>query len=194
MRIKSAYLFSVGFIVSAIVIALLFLLLQRIDLSGGEWAVYGPGEATPHALNVDKGFTNIDLLIKLGSYTLGYWLFFSIVYFVIARLDRIRLDDKHVRLHFSLSVLGFLLIVLLNKHILFAPTNGSSFYLSNAYIGGNVSEIQIAEWNKIIIIRDSLINPSSVLGLLSLFIGVIVFAINFVKNLKRSSWDGKPVH
>lgn len=181
MHIKPSRLFVIGFLAVFFTTALLYLYLPKVDFLSDARVVYPPKESLPQVFESQASLTNIDLLARFGTYMLVYWLFFAIAYPIAAK--RRSLNDRSIRFHLVLSSLGFLFIILLNRHITLTFLIQPS-YLSNVYTGGNLSVDQMMELEKEFIARDALVNFSSILGLLCLIIGAILFARNVSRSPK----------
>jgi hypothetical protein len=159
---------------------LAYWLAPEVDFLGGGRSVYGPGESEPHAITIKSHFTNKELLLKFSAYTLGYWLFFAVVYLLVTR--GLTLSDRAIALHLGLTFGGFLLVALLNPYTTFARTQHA--YLSDVYIAPKLSPEKMVEWDKSVIDLEIRYSPSVIVGKLLLGIGAIVFVINLYKSYR----------
>lgn len=181
MKIKPYQFFLLGLISTFIVLSLLYWLLPSYEYYGGGWSVYKPRQSDPEPLNIKSSATNIYLLRRLGFYALVYWIDLVVIYFIVERIKRFRIDERLAKIHFYLSMTGIALAVFLNRFIILPePQSG---YLKDIYINGSFTEEQNQQLFRLMLYYDSIRTPTFVIGVILLVIGLAIFIANLRKGL-----------
>ena len=175
---KPYRLFIIGLIITTITTFLLYKFLPKYNLLDGQSLIYLPGQSSPQTTTNNQIYTNIDILFKLGTYNFIYWTVLVASYLAAIKIN---FSKNFVNAHFILSIIGFLLIICLNKSITL-----TDFYSvkSDIYVSADVSEADKITLDKKMIFNNSLTNSTSLLGIFALGIGMLTLLINFNKGLK----------
>jgi hypothetical protein len=180
---KPYRLFIIGLILTTTATLLLYKFIPTYNLLGGQWSVYLPGEATPHAAK-KMSYTNTDILIRLAICNLVYWSVFILTYAGLRHLTRIRFQSRYLKIHFTLSLLAFVFVICLNNKVTFASTYFNSGP-SDIYISGELSKFDMSQINSESQFRTSLTSTTSLIGIGCLVLGIGLFLVNINKGLKR---------
>ncbi|MEO7990513.1 MAG: hypothetical protein ABI663_13290 [Chryseolinea sp.] len=185
MKIKPHQFFLVGLISTFIVLSILYWLLPSYEDYGGTWSVYKSGQSTPEQLSIKSNATNIYLLKRFGFYALVYWIDLAVIYFIVERIKRFRINERLVKIHFYLSLAGIALAVFLNRFIILPESQ--SGYLSDSYGSGSFTEEQNQQLLQLMLYYDSIRTPTFVIGVFLLIVGLLVFITNLRQGLTSNS-------
>jgi hypothetical protein len=181
-KLSPPYVFIIGSIVLLITTSLYYFFVPRFEYFGEGYTIYRPNNALPDPLPEEYAVPNVYLIFKYGEYLIMYLAAFVLVYFICSRVERLDISRKFVWMHLILTSIAFIFLIYINPYIILHQH--ISGYLSDVYIGADLSKNDMIQGNKLILWYSSLQTPTSVIGILLCMIGVVVFTIGTFRGME----------
>ena len=177
---KPAKAWILGSLSSLAVLLILAAFLPEYELNSSTLLIYEQGEQTPENVSGFSSITNTDLLKRIGIFLMGYWSVFSMAYLL---LNNSKLShSRGALIHFQFTLAASVFIIPLNKFII----SKTESRLSDMYWSAKVTPVEFREFELGLALTKSLTTPTSVVGLLLLFAGIIVFSRNMIVKFHTS--------
>lgn len=150
------------------------------------WVYYGPTNKLDELVKNVSLPTNISLLIKYTKYSIIYWISFSVIYFI---LERIRNQNKwciYGIIHFILSIIGITILIYLNIFLIDPFAAASKHFVSIVFISEITKDNIFEVYDSMLWYYSNKIFTSK-LGISLCLIGVVIFIIGLIRELKTSA-------
>ena len=181
-KIPSHYVFMLGSALLLIITGVYYFAIPRFEYFGSGYTIYRPGSALPESLPNQYHISNEYLLVRVINYLFVYLGIFILLYAIASRVRRLKIGKRYAWIHFILVAIGFILLVYINPFIIIPQ--GISSYLSDVYISGGLLNAQMPEALKYLLWHASLVTPSSIIGIVTCFVGILVFLIAIFRGWK----------
>jgi hypothetical protein len=174
-------IFWMGLLITVVVTSLLYLFLPRYDYYSGAYSIYKPQNALPETHHFHQTVSNIYLLLRFTKYAIIYWLTFGSLYLIAGKINKIKISQYYIWVHAVCTFFGFSLLIYFNRFIV-SPKSQSQ-YLSDIFIGKEVTESQTLAMNQLMLWYDSINIATSLIGILFCVIGVLVFFVGLIRGM-----------
>jgi hypothetical protein len=181
-KLSPPYVFIIGSIVLLVATSLYYFFIPRFEYFGEGYSIYRPNNSLPDPLPEKYAVSNVYLIFRYGEYLIMYLAAFVLVYFICSKIKQLDISRRFVWMHLILTSVAFILLIYINPYIIL--NQNISGYLSDVYIGADVSNNEMIEGNKLILWYSSLQTPTSMIGILLCVIGVGVFAIGTFRGME----------
>lgn len=176
---KPHVLFTIALAVLSILTTVYYFSVPRFEYFGeGQW-IHEQGDSLPKMGGSKQTVSNVYLLLKFTRYTVVGWIVFIVLYFIASEVRRLKFNEKYIWCHLVLVTIGFVLLTYLNPYI-FSP-QCASVYLSDVFIGGDLSNAQILQGNQLMLWHSSLETPTSITGIVLSMLGVVMFFVGLFR-------------